>query len=69
MNDIRPHPHLEFWYRHGDLSDPLFFKGWKTASKEVKTIIIWGMWSFSYVDGEIVSLVHATRREHDVTSM
>ena len=32
---IRHHPHLELWYRHGDLSAPLLFsKGRITASEE-----------------------------------
>ena len=34
----------------------------------VKTIINWGMWRvFSNADGEIVGLVHASRRERDGT--
>ena len=62
-NDIRHRPHLELRYRHGDLSAPLH--------KEVKTIINWGMWRVSVMPmgrlhGEIVGLVHASRRLRDV---
>ena len=43
----------------------IFSNGRITALKEVKNIIIWGMWRVCYAVREIVSLVHA--RERDVT--
>ena len=68
-NGIRPHPHFELRYRHGDLcsTSPLFSKGRIKASRgENHSKSGYGE-SFSYADGEIVVLVHASRRERDVT--
>ena len=66
--DIHHHPHLELWYRHGNLSAPLhrftaFFQGEDKSIERGENHYKSGhVESFSYADGEIVGDSESSHR-------
>ena len=64
-NDIRHHPNLELM-SISLLHFTAFFQGEDKSIERGENLYNWGhVESFRYADGEIVGLVHASRRERD----